>query len=87
MAIFCLINIRLSSVGSFGRVNSLKEVMKLKQVTLVTALGIGLSLVISVAIFPWEYVARNPKMIVSLFNTILWHSALLFFFINLYRKG
>jgi hypothetical protein len=61
--------------------------MKLKQVTLVTTLGIGLSLVLSVAIFPWEHVARNPKMILSIFSNILWHSALLFFFINLYRKG
>jgi hypothetical protein len=61
--------------------------MKLKQVTLITILCLGVSFIMSVAMYPWEYVSRNPKMIVSFFDTVLWQSALLFFFINLYRKG
>jgi hypothetical protein len=61
--------------------------MKLKQVTLITILCLGVSFIMSAAMYPWEHVSRNPKMIAHFLSMALWQSALLFFFINLYRKG
>ncbi|MEI6646432.1 MAG: hypothetical protein WCP12_10370 [bacterium] len=61
--------------------------MKLKQVTLITILGVGASLALTLVSFPWGDIVRCPKLMVSFANVGLLHSALLFFLINLYRKG
>jgi hypothetical protein len=52
--------------------------MKLKQVTLITILCLGVSFIMSVAMYPWEHVARNPKMVAHFLGMALWQSAFIY---------
>jgi len=61
--------------------------MKLKKATLITIIGIAASFIVMLARFPWNHIVQNPEMIISLVGTTLLHSSLLFFLINLYRRG
>ena len=61
--------------------------MKLKQITLITTFGIAAAFAIFLINFPWGQFGHNPKMIYSFIGTTLMYSSLLFFLINLYRRG
>ena len=61
--------------------------MKLKQITLITTIGIAGAFAIFLINFPWGHFGQSPKMIYSLIGTMLMYSSLLFFLINLYRRG
>jgi len=61
--------------------------MTLKQITLITTVGIAAAFAINIINYPWGHVGQNPRMIVSFIGTTLMYSSWFFFLINLYRRG
>jgi hypothetical protein len=61
--------------------------MKLKQITLITTIGIATAFAISLINFPWKHFGQNPRIICSFIGMTLMYASLLFFFISLYRRS
>ncbi|MDX9980997.1 MAG: hypothetical protein RBU25_13310 [Lentisphaeria bacterium] len=61
--------------------------MTLKEVTGITFVGILVAYLTYVAIFSWEHVSHNPRMLVYFAENSLLHFSLLFFLGHLYRRG
>ena len=61
--------------------------MTLKQVTLITTVGIAAAFTLFLINFPWGQLGQNPRMTLSVMGSTLMYSSLLFFLINLYRRG
>ncbi len=58
--------------------------MKLKNITLITIIGIAAAFIISLVNCPWGHIFQRPRMILSFIGRSLLYCSLLFFLINLF---
>ena len=61
--------------------------MKLKQITLITMIGIAAAFSIYLLNYPWAHLGQNARVVSAFIGNALMYSSLLFFLVNLYRRG
>jgi hypothetical protein len=61
--------------------------MPLKQVTLISSIGVGAAFAIHLVNCNWWSMIGHPQLILPFVGPALMYGSLLFFLINLYRRG